>query len=112
MNDASLFEVVRSAIGEFSCPNHHQEYTRMRNFDLLCEVCPDAGKSQHISTFFDKPLLSLVKFYSPLREFDPEVLTPGFLSDVKRSISKSSTALNSCLSTLEKSVVAQCKFMK
>lgn len=36
MNDASLFEVVRSAIGEFSCPNHHQEYTRMRNFDLLC----------------------------------------------------------------------------
>ena len=84
----------------------------MHNFDLLCEECPNAGKAQNISAFFEKPLLSLIEFHSPLKEFDPEVLTPAFLADAKKNLNRSETALNTCLTTLEKSVIAQCKFMK
>lgn len=68
---SDLFEVVRAAVGQFTCPNHNREYTRMRNFELLCEECAEASTSQKISEFFEQPLLSLVGFYSPLKVFDP-----------------------------------------
>lgn len=109
---SELFQVVRAAVGSFRCPAHLKDYTRMRNFELLCDECPNADKGQPISAFFEMPLLSLVKFYSPLKEIDPDVLTPQFLGSVKSSLHQSKEALNACLSSLEKSVVAQCRFMR